>query len=94
MTGVQTCALPIYLNSVQLFNSLAVLPSMNWMLMVCIDAVLSRGIDFWVFHLPGERNVVADLLSLLQNSEALCILPSLTIAQFQPPHLPLGAAQK
>ena len=82
------------LNSVQLFNSLAVLPSMNWMLMVCIDAVLSQGINFRVFHLPGERNVVADLLSRLQNSEALRILPSLTIAQFQPPCLPLGAAQK
>ena len=67
---------------------------MNWMLMVCVDAVLSRSVDFRVFHLPGETNVIANLLSRLQNSEVLCILPSLTIAQFQPPRLPLGAAQK
>ena len=82
------------LNTVQLFNSLAALPLMNWMLMAVVDAVLHHRIDFRVSHLPGEANVVADLVSRQQNSEVRRILPSVTIAQFQPPRPSLGAGRK
>lgn len=82
------------LNTVQLFNSLAALPSMNWMVMACVDVVLAHRVDFRVFHIPGEVNVIADLLSHLQNSEVRRVRPSLSIAQFQPPCPSLGAVQK
>ncbi|KAF9242255.1 hypothetical protein BU15DRAFT_72791 [Melanogaster broomeanus] len=51
------------LNTMQLFNSLAALPSMNWMVIQAINTLLDHDIDFWVFHVPGAYNVVADHLS-------------------------------
>ncbi|KAF8554182.1 hypothetical protein OG21DRAFT_1369218, partial [Imleria badia] len=80
-------------NTVQLFNSLAAMPSMNWILLGVVDMVLEADIDFRVFHIPGSHNVVADHLSRLWNDLALKVEPDLRIYAFQPPQVTLGAAQ-
>ena len=82
------------LNTVQMFNSLAALPSMNWLLLLSVDLVLRRDVDFRVFHISGSKNVVADHLSRLNNLEALTAAPGLVIHPFQPPRNALGATQK
>lgn len=82
------------LNTVQLFNSLAALPSMNWMLMRVVDTILPISLDLRVFHIPGCSNVVADRLSRLSNVEALSLVPGLSIHTFSPPRPSLGAASQ
>ncbi|KIK75919.1 hypothetical protein PAXRUDRAFT_171261 [Paxillus rubicundulus Ve08.2h10] len=82
------------LNTVQLFNSLAALPSMNWMVILAIDKLLACNVDLRVFHISGVHNIVANYVSRLKNLEALQASPGLTIQPFQPPRSMLGAAQK
>ena len=82
------------LNTVQMFNSLAALPPMNWLLLFSVDLVLGRDIDFRVFHVSGSKNVVADHLSRLKTRDALEAAPGLIIHPFQPPRNALGASQK
>ncbi|KIJ66315.1 hypothetical protein HYDPIDRAFT_61092, partial [Hydnomerulius pinastri MD-312] len=79
------------LNTVQLFNSLAALPTMNWMVLQVVDALLSADIDFRVFHVPGIHNIVADHLSRLRNELAIQASPGLQISSFLPPRRTLGA---
>ncbi|KIK80855.1 hypothetical protein PAXRUDRAFT_157514, partial [Paxillus rubicundulus Ve08.2h10] len=82
------------LNTVQMFNSLTALPSMNWMLIQTVDVLLNSAIDFRVFHIPGSLNVVADHLSHLRNDLAAQASLGLRITSFQPPHHTLGEAKK
>ncbi|KAG2754245.1 DNA/RNA polymerase [Suillus brevipes Sb2] len=81
------------LDTVALFNSLATLPSFNWMLMTAMDAIIASGINFRGFHIPGVQNVVADHLSRWQNAEAIHSSPDLRIHSFTPPRPTLGAAK-
>ena len=80
------------INTVQLFNLLSALPAFNWMLIQVAALVLRQELDFWVFHVPGVHNVVADALSRLQNAQLVELNPELTISTFQPPRPALGAA--
>ena len=80
------------INTVQLFNLLSALPAFNWMLIQVAALVLRQELDFWVFHVPGVHNAVADALSHLQNAQLAASHPELTISTFQPPQLVLGAA--
>ena len=82
------------LNTVQMFNSLATLPSMNWLLLLSVDLVLHRDVDFCVFHISGSKNMVVDHLSHLNNLDTLAAAPGLVIHPFQPPQNALGATQK
>ncbi|KAF9244261.1 hypothetical protein BU15DRAFT_42310 [Melanogaster broomeanus] len=82
------------LNTVQMFNSLATLPTMNWLLMDTVDCVSRDGVDFRVFHVSGVKNTVADHLSRLRNQDAIDAVPGLSIHTFQPPRCTLGAAKK
>lgn len=82
------------LNTVQLFNSLSALPSMNWMIMLVVDTLIPTSIDCRVFHVSGVRNVIADLLSRFSNDAAIHASPGLTVLLFQPPRNTLGATSK
>jgi hypothetical protein len=82
------------LNTVSMFNSLAALPPYNWLLMVSVDAIMERQVDFRVFYVPGVDNVVADHLSRWRNAEAECAAPGLTVQPFLPPRNTLGAVRK
>ena len=43
------------LNTVSMFNSLAALPSYNWLLMLSVDAIIGAQVDFRVFYVPWYR---------------------------------------
>ncbi|KIK87749.1 hypothetical protein PAXRUDRAFT_90039, partial [Paxillus rubicundulus Ve08.2h10] len=79
------------LNTVQMFNSLAALPSMNWMLMDMVDIILTHDVDFRVSHVSGSKNTIANHLSRLRNHNASNAVPGLSIQSFQPPRRTLGA---
>jgi hypothetical protein len=51
------------LNIVYLFNSLSGDPGYNQLLHDVVEVIMAFGIDFRVFHISGERNVIADHLS-------------------------------
>ncbi|TFK33544.1 hypothetical protein BDQ12DRAFT_615093 [Crucibulum laeve] len=83
-------------NTVSMFNTLHAQPSLNPILLTAVDFALNHDIHFRVFHIPGERNTVADALSRFHNQHAIdaAALTSHTplhISLFQPPHLTLGA---
>jgi hypothetical protein len=82
------------LNTVQIFNSLACLPSYNHILRRSVDILLSTEIDLRVLHVSGENNVTADALSRCQFASALNASPGLRISPFTPPRWTLGAAKK
>ncbi|KAI6007089.1 hypothetical protein EDD15DRAFT_2383953 [Pisolithus albus] len=82
------------LNTVQLFNSLSALPTMNWMVMLVVDMLIPTSIDCRVFHVSGVRNVVADHLSRFCNDSAIQASPGLSVLPFQPPRNTLGATSK
>jgi hypothetical protein len=82
------------LNTIQIFNTLACLPSYNHILRHSVDILISSEIDLRVLHVPGELNVVADALSRCLFSRALDIVLDLRISPFQPPRSTLGAAKK
>ncbi|KAG2341729.1 hypothetical protein BDR05DRAFT_887795 [Suillus weaverae] len=65
------------LNSVYLFNTLSGGPGYNQLLMDAVEVILAFNIDFWVFHISGNENIVADHLSHWQASEAITTSPGL-----------------
>jgi hypothetical protein len=82
------------LNTVYLFNSLSAGPGYNPLLMVIIEVILIFRIDFRVFHVSGDKNIVADHLSCWRAQEAMRCSPGLRILPFQPPRNVLGATKK
>ncbi|KIK61188.1 hypothetical protein GYMLUDRAFT_166761 [Collybiopsis luxurians FD-317 M1] len=81
-------------NTVDMFNSLSALPAYNPILMAAVDIMTEFHIDLRVIHIPGSENSVADALSRSQFALARSLRPGIRIQKFQPPHLPLGAAEK
>ncbi|KAG2350554.1 DNA/RNA polymerase [Suillus weaverae] len=65
------------LNTVYMFNSLSGGVGYNHLLMDVVKVILAFNVDFRVFHISGEDNVVADHLSRWQARDALCCSPSL-----------------
>ncbi|KIM36875.1 hypothetical protein M413DRAFT_40015, partial [Hebeloma cylindrosporum] len=82
------------LNTVQIFNSLACLPTYNHILRRSVDTLLSTNISLRILHIPGEVNVVADALSRHQFERARIAAPGLVINTFKPPLWSLGAVEK
>jgi hypothetical protein len=82
------------LNSVYMYNSLSGGPGFNRLLMDVVEVILAFEVDFRVFHVSGECNVVADHLSRWRASEAVRVSPGLRVLPFQPPRNALGAVQK
>ena len=79
-------------NTVGMFNTLAALPQLNWLLLSAVDTLLAHDLDFRVFHIPGHENVVADHLSRGRLAEAVASAPGLCVHTFEPPRDTLGAA--
>lgn len=77
-------------NTVGMFNTLAALPKLNWLLLSAVDVLLAHNLDFRVFHIPGHRNVVADHLSHGHFAEAVALVPGLHVHSFEPPCDMLG----
>ena len=81
-------------NTVNMFNSLKAQPLYNPLLTTTINLLLWSHIQLYVFHIPGEHNVVADALShsLFHNTHIHS--PALQVHPFTPPQLMLGAVQQ
>jgi hypothetical protein len=75
-----------------MFNTLKARPAYNQLIMFAAQLLLNSLHSLRVFHIPGELNGVADSLSHFRNEGALRLCPNLTILNFQPPRLTLGAA--
>ena len=71
-------------NTVDIFNTLCVLPPYNHLLQAAIDILNSGDHDLRVLHVPGTENTVADALSLAEFSRALILSPNLKVATFEP----------
>lgn len=82
------------LNSVYLFNSLSGGPGFNRLLMDMVEIILTFRVDFRVFHISGNENVVADHLSRWRAVDAIRVSPGLQIFPFQPPRDALGVMKK
>jgi hypothetical protein len=81
-------------NTVDIFNSLHCLPAYNHILRFAVDILLDGDHDLRVLHIPGEDNDVADAISREDFSRVLDLQPGLSLLDFQPPQMPLGAAKK
>ena len=81
-------------NSFDIFHSLCAGPSHNRILLSTIDVRIADDLDMRVLWIPGSDNVVADAISRLDDTRALCLAPALSIIKFQPPRDALGAAKK
>ena len=91
-TGARIAVFADNINTmIQMFNSLAALPSLNWMLMVVVDAVLAKDISFHTLHVTRVHNMTTNLLSRFCNLKANRLEPRLPIRSFQPPQAMLGA---
>ncbi|KIK39922.1 hypothetical protein CY34DRAFT_88341 [Suillus luteus UH-Slu-Lm8-n1] len=82
------------LNSMYMFNSLSGGPGFNRLLMDVVEVILAFEIDFRVFHISGDLNVVADYLSHWRAQDTIRVSPGLHILPFQPPRNALGVPQK
>lgn len=79
-------------NTMGMFNMLAALPKLNWLLLSAVDILLVHDLDLCVFHVPGHENIVADHLSRGRFAEAVASAPGLCVHTFEPPRDALGAA--
>jgi hypothetical protein len=82
------------LNTVYLFNSLSRDPGYNHLLIDVVEVILTFGIDFRVFHVYGESNVVEDHLSWWHAVDAIRVIPELRVSPFLPPWNALGEVKK
>src|SRR5262245_28035303 len=55
----------IYTNTFDIFNSLAVGPAYNAILMSTVDVMIEAGMDLRMAWIPTEHNIVADALSAM-----------------------------
>ncbi|KIK38173.1 hypothetical protein CY34DRAFT_91430 [Suillus luteus UH-Slu-Lm8-n1] len=72
------------LDTVSIFSSLSVETGYNQLLMFVVDLILAMEVNFQVFHIAGDRNIVADHLSHNKAREALICIPQLQILPFEP----------
>ncbi|KAG1894968.1 uncharacterized protein F5891DRAFT_960750, partial [Suillus fuscotomentosus] len=70
------------LNSVYMYNTLLASLGYHQLLIDVVKVVLIFDIDFRVFHVSGEVNLVIDHLSYWWAGEAQCISPSLHVFPF------------
>ncbi|KDR73956.1 hypothetical protein GALMADRAFT_71552 [Galerina marginata CBS 339.88] len=78
-------------NTVSMFNSLRATPTYNPILLTACDLLIRHSTSLRVCHISGKDNDIADALSRLENECALAACPTLSINQFLPPRLMMGA---
>ena len=81
-------------NSVDIFNSLWAINAYNCILISAVNIVLDHDIDFWVLHVCGINNPIANALSRFNNDLAVSLCLGLVIWTFKPPQDALGAVTK
>ena len=79
-------------NTVNMFNTLSAKPTYNPLVMAAVNLALNFHIEFRVFFIPGDDNIVADALSRFLFNTLATFAPLLRVALFQPPRVTLGAA--
>jgi hypothetical protein len=77
-----------------MFNTLLGVPGFNHLLMDIVEIILAFKVDFRVFHVSGDVNVVADHLSRWRAADAVRVSPRLRVLPFEPPRNALGEAKK
>ncbi|KIN94155.1 hypothetical protein M404DRAFT_81855, partial [Pisolithus tinctorius Marx 270] len=77
-------------NSMSMFNTLAALPHYNWILLSAVDTLLAHDLDFHVFYIPGQENIITDHLSHGHVSDAVALSLNLSVSGFTPPQDALG----
>ena len=75
-----------------MFNTLRAQPTYNPLVMTAVDLALDLRVEFRVFHIPGDDNIVADAISRFLPGVLDTYAPLLRIQPFEPPRLTLGAA--
>jgi len=78
------------LDTVQMFDSLRASSIYNPILLSTCALLMSHSMDLRVFHIAGDRNVVADALSRGLVHVAMLAQPRLRLSSFQPPPLVPG----
>jgi hypothetical protein len=79
------------MNTVDMFNSLHAKPPYNPILISTINVCTSTSLDVHMTHVPGDHNIVADVISGNNFPLAFRLIPNLTIYTFTPPQDALGA---
>ena len=65
--GAQLAIFTDNFNTVGMFNMLAALPQLNWLLLLAVDTLLAHDLDFHVFHIP-EQGFASTPLNPLENT--------------------------
>ncbi|KAG6815418.1 hypothetical protein H0H93_009900 [Arthromyces matolae] len=81
-------------NAVAMFSSFHAKPKYNTLLRNVVDCILDGNHELRVVHIPGEENVIADLLSRQKFMELVNLHPNIKIKDFKPPRVLLGAYSK
>jgi hypothetical protein len=82
------------MNTVEMFSSMRADPGYNTILMESVNILIDTGISLRVFHIPGEKNAIADALSRSMFDTVRTQQPHLKLAIFQPPRLDAGGNEK
>jgi hypothetical protein len=82
------------MNTVEMFGSMRADPGYNTILMESVNILIDSGISLWVFHIPGERNAIANALSRSMFDTVRTQQSHLKLAIFQPPQLDAGGNGK
>jgi hypothetical protein len=84
-SGLQVALYTDNSNTVDMFNTLHAQPVYNPLVMTAVDLALDYAVEFHVFHIPGEDNVVSDAISHFRDDILATFAPTLCVLQFQPP---------
>ncbi|TFK17591.1 hypothetical protein FA15DRAFT_576367, partial [Coprinopsis marcescibilis] len=74
-------------NTVLVFNILKASEKYNKILVHTANLLIKFNIQLKVDHIPGEKNMVADLLLRENTTKLKSLLPTLSISRFTPPSL-------
>ncbi|KAI0084235.1 hypothetical protein BDY19DRAFT_987572 [Irpex rosettiformis] len=81
------------LNTVQMFDSFRAKEPYLDILLSAVEILISQQVDLRVWHIPGERNTIADALSRQLFTTVAQYAPFLKICTFQPPQLTSGLCE-
>jgi hypothetical protein len=81
-------------NTVEIFNTLKAHDEYNVLLQFVVDLLIQHNIDLRVYHIPGERNTIADALSRCAFIRLHQSHPRLRILPYTPPPTLDGALRK
>jgi hypothetical protein len=77
-------------NTINIFNTLCASALYNQLLISAMNVVLDHNIYFWVLHVCGIDNPIANTILHFKNDLAVSLCSGLVIQSFEPPHDALG----